>query len=261
MLDCGFSLQKELILRERLSKSRMKLKQILLIYKYKRKICLKGKDISNKRYINNLWINFKKTLPHQKEPFSKRNWGHPLHSLCSYQGKMKPSLASYLTKTFVPQGGKMLDPFAGVGTIPFEAALNGCKSFGFEISPAAISIAAAKVQKPIATECREKIKHIVDFIENNIPSQEEYTSAKSINFNKSIVDYYEKRTLDEILLARRYFKLNPPMRGSDNLVFSSLLHILHGNRPYALSRKSHPITPYAPSGPFEYRSLICNLRQ
>lgn len=43
------------------------------------------------------------------------------------------------------------------------------------------------------------------------------------------------------------------------VVISSLLHILHGNRPYALSRKSHPITPYAPSGEFEYRNLICRL--
>ena len=40
------------------------------------------------------------------------------------------------------------------------------------------------------------------------------------------------------------------------MVISCLLHILHGNRPYALSRKSHPIVPYAPSGDFVYKSLI-----
>jgi hypothetical protein len=31
---------------------------------------------------------------------------------------------------------------------------------------------------------------------------------------------------------------------------------LHGNRPYALSRHSHPLTPYAPTGEFEYKSVI-----
>jgi hypothetical protein len=32
--------------------------------------------------------------------------------------------------------------------------------------------------------------------------------------------------------------------------------VLHGNRPYALSRRSHPITPFAPTGEFEYRGVI-----
>ena len=45
------------------------------------------------------------------------------------------------------------------------------------------------------------------------------------------------------------------------LVYASCLHILHGNRPYALSRRSHPIIPYAPSGEFEYRSLIKRLKE
>ena len=40
------------------------------------------------------------------------------------------------------------------------------------------------------------------------------------------------------------------------MVFSALLHVLHGNRPYALSRHSHPLTPYAPTGEFEYKSVI-----
>ena len=39
-----------------------------------------------------------------------------------------------------------------------------------------------------------------------------------------------------------------------------MLHILHGNRPYALSRRSHPITPFAPTGPSEYRPVIPRLR-
>jgi hypothetical protein len=38
-----------------------------------------------------------------------------------------------------------------------------------------------------------------------------------------------------------------------------MLHILHGNRPYALSRRSHPITPYAPSGEFIYKSVVKKL--
>ena len=43
-------------------------------------------------------------------------------------------------------------------------------------------------------------------------------------------------------------------------VWASLLHILHGNRPYALSRNSHPITPFNPTGPHEYKPLVEKLQ-
>ncbi len=49
------------------------------------------------------------------------------------------------------------------------------------------------------------------------------------------------------------------MDSSEMLIISSLLHILHGNRLYALSLRSHPIVPYAPSGDFIYKNLINNL--
>lgn len=72
-------------------------------------------------------------------------------------------------------------------------------------------------------------------------------------------EYYQADTLDEILLARRFFQINKPINPSEMVVISALMHILHGNRPYALSRKSHPITPYAPTGDYIYKSLIGKL--
>ena len=44
-------------------------------------------------------------------------------------------------------------------------------------------------------------------------------------------------------------------------MFSCMLHILHGNRPYALSRRSHPLTPYAPTGEFQYKNVIDKLKR
>ena len=43
------------------------------------------------------------------------------------------SIGFHLIDTFVPDGGTIFDPFAGVGTIPFEASLNGKKSYGIDI--------------------------------------------------------------------------------------------------------------------------------
>jgi hypothetical protein len=172
---------------------------------------------------------------------------------------MKPSLAHFLVKTFVPENGAVLDPFAGVGTIPFEAALNGHKAYGFEISPAAIIIASAKVGKPDRNGCLNLLYRLEDYIKTNEATENEFTDASKFTFNKSIHDYYERNTLREIILARRFFLENPPASASEYLVAASLLHILHGNRPYALSRRSHSITPFSPKGPFEYRPLMPRL--
>lgn len=260
MLDKGYRLKGEVLLRKRLSRNGSQpLCQVLLIFTNAKihRITKREKDYHWK----DQWTQFKKEIPHQKSPFSKRNWGHPLHSLCSYQGKMKPSLAHFLVKTFVPEKGIILDPFTGVGTIPFEAALQGHRSFGFEISPAARIIASAKIKKPNLTECQHLLDKLNDYLKTQRVSGKELNSAGTIAFNKSILEYYEKNTLKEILLARRYFIENPPVSASEYLVVASLLHILHGNRPYALSRKSHPITPFSPTGPFEYRPLISRLNE
>ena len=81
-----------------------------------------------------------------------------------------------------------------------------------------------------------------------------------MGFNGKIAEYYETQTLSEIILSRRYFQAHPPQTPEEQFAFASLLHILHGNRPYALSRRSHPLTPYKPTGPYEYRPLIDRLR-
>ena len=76
------------------------------------------------------WQKFKIDLPHRKYPYSKRNWGNGLHSLCSYQGKMKPSLVHHLINVFSEKNELVLDPFAGSGTTMFEASLQNRNSIG-----------------------------------------------------------------------------------------------------------------------------------
>ena len=202
------------------------------------------------------WTDFKRNLPHQGQPFAKRNWGHPLHSLCSYEGKMKPSLARFLTDIFVPPSGSMLDPFAGVGTIPFEACLQGKQAFAIELSPAAYSITRAKLHRPDPAKIGQIMATLAEYLTENPPSATEIESTKLINFNKTLDQFYHLDTLKEILSARRYFQETRGQSPEYDFVLGCLLHILHGNRPYALSRNSHSITPFAPTGPTEYRPLI-----
>ena len=91
------------------------------------------------------WKYFKTKIPHRLEPYSKRNWGSSLHSLCSYQGKMKPALVYHLISLFSNKGNIVLDPFSGSGTVLLESAINNRHSIGFDISTIATCISKAKV--------------------------------------------------------------------------------------------------------------------
>ena len=252
----GWRFDREVTLRRRLSRNGQPLRQVLLV----------ATAPSSRRAPaypdapwRPAWEVFKQSLPHQQGNYAKRNWGNPLHSLCSYQGKLKPSLAHHLVKTFTRHGDRLLDPFGGVGTIAFEAAQNGVETWSFDVSPVAVPIAHAKLNPASTVECMEVLDEIDQFIRAQSPTKAERDDAQSIRFNGALPDYYHPKTLDEVLLARRFFKENPPKDNGTALVFACLLHILHGNRPYALSRRSHPITPFAPTGKAEYKELVAKL--
>lgn len=258
MKGTGWINVKEVPLRQRMSRSGLKLRQVLLVGERGPSVACKDPQelVASSDGWCERWSSFKKDLPHQKGEFSKRNWGSPLHSLCSYQGKMKPSIAKHLVEAFLSPGDRMLDVFTGVGTIPFEAASVGVTSFGFDISPAALPVANAKLSRINPETCHEILRGLRDFIGSESVLASDCESYSGVKFNGELPGYFHEDTFREVLLARRYFLGRTLASPELSLVFSSLLHVLHGNRPYALSRRSHPITPFAPSGEFEYKSLI-----
>jgi len=254
----GYELLSTKILRKRRSKNNEILSQVLIAFKFNGQVP-QNNVITNYQW-RTKWNEVKINLPYQKKPFSKKNWGNPNHSLCSYQGKLKPAIANHLVTTFVPKNGTFLDIFSGVGTIPFEGALTGRKSYGIDISKPAYYISSAKVGISNPEKCFEIITDLENYIKQN-QSKIDLKKWENFGFNKTLQDYYESQTFKEILSAREYFFKNQPKTTEQMLVISALLHILHGNRPYALSRRSHPIVPYAPVGNFEYKNLTEKLKE
>lgn len=208
--------------------------------------------------LKSLGADFQKNLPHTAAPYASRAWGHNFHSLCSYQGKLKPSLAHWIVRQFSGPGDRVLDPLGGVGTVALEAGLLGRKPFTNDLSPLASTVARAKVAPPSPTVLWDEFARFSLDLTNEALSEADVASA-TFGLNASVADYYHTRTLHEILQAKRLLS-QPNLSASANFIKACLLHILHGNRPYALSRISHPITPFSPTGPFEYRSLIERLR-
>lgn len=198
-------------------------------------------------------IEFFSLFPYTDFPFNKRNWGHNLHTLCSYQSKLKASIAYYLVQSFSKPGDKILDPFSGVGTIPFEACLNGRSGYGVDINPVAYHTSLAKIQVPKKKNVLTYLEKLEKYLKRNQPDYtvvDEYTRR-----------FYHSKTLDEILISRNFFietdkKIKDP---AFSFLLSCMLHILHGNRPYALSRRSHNLIPLKPTGPTIYKSVIDSL--
>lgn len=252
----GFVKYDETVLRERRSKNGMVLSQRLLKFRL-------NKDISKEDEFRADAINFIKELPYKTSPYNGRNWGHSWHSLCSYHGKLKPAIAHFLINNFTKEGDVVLDPFSGVGTIPFEACLQGRIGVGNDLSKLAYVVTKSKLEKPEYEEVIKEIELLETYIKQqkvNVGISRNINKYGSFGYNKELIDYFEIETFKEILCARQYFKKTLELSSAQCLVFSSLLHVLHGNRPYAISRTSHPLTPYAPKGDFIYKNVIEHIR-
>lgn len=254
----GFELYGEEILRERRSKNGMVLSQRLLKF-----ILHKNGSPEDKFKIEA--SNFIENMPYRQEPYSGRNWGHPWHSLCSYHGKLKPAIAHFMVNQFTNPGDVILDPLCGVGTIPLEACLQGRVGIGNDLSELAYVVTMAKLQKPDLDDCLKALDALdsfinaekdLDVINNDIELYNDF------GFNGKLPAYFHPDTYREILSARRYFvpKIKSSITPPEAMIFSCLLHVLHGNRPYALSRNSHPLTPYAPKGDFIYKNVVAHIK-
>jgi len=189
-------------------------------------------------------------LPYKEGKFGSRAWGHPLHFLLSYPSKLKPSIAYFLVKLFSKPGDIILDPFSGSGTIPFEACCQGRTGIGSDINPLAYYSTKAKVSAITLKKIEQQIEELSDYITKK--------PKKSFPVEKEIIQFYHKDTLQEILIAREFFLQNK--KKDYSFLIACISHILHGNRPYALSRRSHNIMPWPPAGPTIYKNLIEHLR-
>jgi hypothetical protein len=206
------------------------------------------------------WESFKAVLPHQRPPFSSRNWGHAMHSACSYHGKLKPALAHFLVEVFSRPGDVVADPFCGAGTLPFEAALQARTAVALDLSTLAFCVTSAKLRPPPTDLLEDRVRSLAAYLASARPTPDEIERAARVHFNGRLDHYFHPDTFAELLCARRHLLDTRDDTPAWATLMCALLHVLHGNRPYALSRRSHPVTPFAPTGPPEYKSVIDKTR-
>ncbi len=206
-------------------------------------LVLKQKDFSTKEGIEKL-----KSLEWKDGLYEKQSWGHSMHKIGPYVGRIKPSFAHFLIKYLSKSGETVLDPFCGIGTIAFEGALMGRKTIGSDINPYALKIAKAKSQHPLNINSQIKIVDKIKIDRSKI-------SLKKIP--SWVLDYYNKNTLKEILFLLDYFQ-----RNNHSFLYGCLLAISQGHRPGHLSKPCAWTLPYKPrdDDPGEYREVKPRLK-
>lgn len=203
-----------------------------------------------------------RSLPYKEGAYASRAWGHKLHSLCSYPSKIKPAIAHVLVKEFTNPGETILDPFSGIGTIPLEACLQGRVGLASDLNPLAWWGSIAKTRFPPEEEVNKVMQEISKLLENINVNE----TLEKYPIDDEVAQFFEEQTRAEILIVRNF--LVDSINSSTGLRLAALClvgtccaHILHGNRPYALSRRSHNVIPIPPKGDFEYKSLFKSLTE
>jgi hypothetical protein len=69
-----------------------------------------------------------------------------MHGFHSYPARLHPETARRLVESFSPEGGRVLDPFCGSGTVLVEARQVGRQAFGIDANPLAVELATLKSQ-------------------------------------------------------------------------------------------------------------------
>ena len=118
-------------------------------------------------------------------------------NLFAWRGQFSPQLIEYLLDAYCLPGSTVLDPFAGSGTVLYEAAAKRLEAYGYEINPAAwcfcklyeFTNMKEEERRKVLSELREPIFRdfpIALFAENDL--EPEAIEARIINLGNAIGD-------------------------------------------------------------------------
>jgi len=184
---------------------------------------------TNPRPLNRLYVR----------PAPQR-WNEPcthiecsLHQISPYIGKIKSSIAGELIERYSNIGDLVVDPFAGAGTIPFEAVIRGRRTFCADISPYARILSLAKLSPPPSLE------NAINLAESALTEASGLPDPDLRSVPKWVRQFFHPDTLREALKFAEVSR-----RSGNEFLMACFLGILHHQRPGFLSYPSSHLVPY-----------------
>ena len=156
-----------------------------------------------------------------------------LHQLSPYIGKVKSSIAGELVQRYSREGDLVVDPFAGAGTIPLEAAIRGRRAFGADISPYARILSDAKLSPP------PSLNAALEAAERALVEAKESPQPDLRSVPQWVRRFFHPDTLREAIQFADVGR-----RPGNEFLMANFLGILHHQRPGFLSYPSSHLVPY-----------------
>ena len=182
-----------------------------------------------------------------------------LHQLSPYIGKLKSIIARDLVDAYTKPGDLLVDMFCGAGTIPLEAALLGRRVFASDASEYAVTLTKGKLYAP------PQLDIALADIKTTIRRVHSLPLPHLQDVPEWVQDFFHPGTLRETIRIFKYLR-----KRKDYFLLSSVLGILHHQRPGFLSYPSSHLVPYLRSRKFpratypelyEYRDVELRLRK
>jgi len=156
-----------------------------------------------------------------------------LHQLAPYIGKIKSSIAGDLIERYSNLGDLVVDPFAGAGTIPLEAAIRGRRAFAADISPYARILSQAKLSPPRTLQAALNRAALALSEAETLPKPDIESVPRWVR------RFFHPKTLCEALRFAAVAR-----RSGNEFLMACFLGILHHQRPGFLSYPSSHLVPY-----------------
>lgn len=147
-----------------------------------------------------------------------------VHGFHTYPARMHPQTASRLVSALTPEGGTVLDPFCGSGTVLVEAMIAGRAGVGTDLNPLAVRLARCKTRPRSPRELAalvERAKEVAAFADDRRKGR----AGATRRFWAEDVELFEPHVLLELDSIRAALEgPGDPVTGADlSLVLSSLL--------------------------------------
>ena len=160
--------------------------------------------------------------------------GSTFQQIAPYIGRMKTSIARHLIEQHTIPNAMVVDPFAGSGVVPFEAAIRGRHVVASDINPYGIALTRAKLFAPKSEGVAlRRLSQRWAAAQARRPEQDLRKVPLWIR------SFFHSETLRDTLALRDECFVR-----HDYFLLSCLMSILHHQRPGFLSYPSSHLVPY-----------------
>ncbi|OJY15249.1 MAG: hypothetical protein BGO98_22680 [Myxococcales bacterium 68-20] len=146
-----------------------------------------------------------------------------VHGFHAYPARAHPVTVRRLIEDLVPEGGTVLDPFCGSGTVPVEAMLAGRATIGSDLNPIAVMLARAKTY-PRTPEKTKALVEAARGVAEHADARRKAKTGASRRLPQEDVSLFPPHVLLELDGLRAGIAEAPPETRPDlSLVLSSIL--------------------------------------